>query len=636
MPAKPDSELWLAAVYRRARERTNELWLVQPMGGGALRSITFGQALDESRRIAAHLASRGYPPGSSIAILSQNCAHFVMMDLAIWMGGHVSVPLYPTMTPATIRYVLDHANARALFVGKLPAVPDGAIPDEIDGLSCALSPPNRFLRWEDVVATTAPLQRETERGAEEVGAILYTSGTTGRPKGVEHTFGAMAATTRCFGSLLDANASDRLVSYLPLAHTAERAFIEGASFASGARIYFCESLETFVADVQRARPTLFVGVPRIWVKLREGILAKIPEARLRRLLRTPILGEMVRRKVLSGLGLDRVRHCGTGAAPTPVELRDFFSRLGLDLLELYGMTENFGFSHLSLPGRLRRGWIAPPLPGVEARLGPDGEVEVKSPGTMRGYHRDPEATAAAFTSDGFLRTGDRGEIDGDGFLRIVGRTKEIFKTSKGKYVAPSAIENALLANSLCELACVMGTGEPQPFAVVVLSESARSRAASADARGPIRAELESLLASVNATLPSHEHLSRIVVSDAVWTVEDGLLTPTLKLRRDPIEARFAARAAAAPLGVSWLGGAAGAVRQQGVVSRRSMRATSIPRRKRFSPRSQALSGWTPSRSPSRSPPCPPCSWSTPTSCSARSTRGSVRTSCRRCRTGWSW
>lgn len=552
VPQTGAPEGWLAAVVRRGRERRDDTWMIQPMGDGSTRSYTFSEVVDQARRVAAYLAG-AYPRGSTIAVLSQNCAHFVMMDLAIWMAGHVTVPLYPTMPADAIRYVLDHCGARAIFVGKLAAPPaPAALPEGIGGLSCVLSPPTPFPRWEEIVARTAPLAGDFSRRDDEVVAILYTSGTTARPKGVEQTFGAMSATSRALLKVCPPTSDERLLSYLPLAHTAERLMVEGLSFETGARIFFCHSIETFAEDLRRARPTYFAGVPRVWIKLRDRVLERIPQPRLNRLLEMPIVGGMVRRRIVKQLGFDAIRYCGSGAAPCPPEVFDFFAALGIEMQELYGMTENFGYSHFCPRGAYRSGFIGPLLPGAEARLADDGEIQMKSPGVMRGYHRDEEATRAAFTADGFLRTGDRGEVGPDGYLRIVGRTKEIFKTSKGKYVAPAGIENALLATGLLELACVMGHGEPQPFAVATLAERMRSLDAGADGRRAVKAELEVLLETVNRALPPHERLSRLVLTDAPWSVEEGLLTPTLKLKRARIEERFAARAIVAPAGVSWL------------------------------------------------------------------------------------
>jgi len=548
-----DRELWLPTLLDRARKHPNDVWLVQPLGGGAIRSYTYARAMDEIRRIAGYLETCDFPRGTSIAILSQNCAHFVMMDVAIWLAGHVTVPLYPTMTPDAVRYVLEHSNSRLLFIGKLPATPaPESIPDGIECLSCEFSPPTSHRRWETIVTESPPIGYDAVRRGNEIGAILYTSGTTARPKGVELTFAAMASAVRSLIRICPPQGESRVLSYLPLAHTAERLTVEGVSFETGARIFFCHSLETFLDDLRRARPTVFAGVPRVWMKMRDRVLSRIPEARLFRLLRIPVVGGLVRRAIVHQLGFDALLYCGSGAAPCPPEVFGFFAALGIEMQELYGMTENFGYSHFCAPHAHREGFVGPPMPGVQARIGADGEIEMRSPGLMRAYHRDPEATAAAFTEDGFLRTGDRGEIGPDGYLRITGRTKEIFKTSKGKYVSPAPIENSLLGHGLLEAACVMGSGEAQPFAVVTLSESARSRDAAPDGHRAVEAELVALLDEVDAKLPPHERLSRLVVAPAPFTIEEGLLTPTLKMKRGPIEARFGARASSAPAGVSWL------------------------------------------------------------------------------------
>ncbi|MGQ0501410.1 MAG: AMP-binding protein [Panacagrimonas sp.] len=534
-------------------QRPEDIWLVQPMGGGLDRNYRFLDVVDEARRLASWLGSHHFPPGSAVAVLSQNCAHFLVMDLAIWMAGHVSVPLYPTMQADVARYVLDHCQAQAIFVGKLP--PDApalaAIPHALVGLRCVLSPslPDRYARWEDVIRDHPPCDPPT-LAPGDIATILYTSGTTGRPKGVEHSFGSLAAAVESLKQLFELGPNDRVLSYLPLAHIGERVLVEGMSFTQGLRVQFVESLETFANDLVRTRPTVFGGVPRIWTKLRDGVLAKLPEPWLGRLLAIPVLGRLMRAKIRRQLGLDAARFGLTGGAPLPADLGDFFESLGLPMVELYGMTENGAVSHCGRIGKRRRGRIGPPSPGVAVRFASDGEILVRSPAQMRGYHRDAAATTAAFTDDGWLRTGDRGEADPEGFLRVTGRVKEIFKTSKGKYVAPAGIENALCAGGLLEQACVMGAGEPQPFAAAVLAPVAQGGEGIDIAT--LTRRIEQLMADVNAGLPPHERLSRLVVLREPWTIDAGLITPTLKIRREPIEQRYAARVAAQPEGVSWI------------------------------------------------------------------------------------
>jgi len=256
-------------------------------------------------------------------------------------------------------------------------------------------------------------------------------------------------------------------------------------------------------------------------------------------LRVPIVRGLVRKKILRGLGLDQVRYALCGAAPVPPELLAWYGQLGLDILELYGMTENFAVSHLGRKAQRRTGYVGAPTPGVEQRISEEGEVQVKSPGTMLGYYEAPALTRELIDADGWIHTGDRGEVDDQGRLKITGRVKELFKTSKGKYVAPAPIENALLASALVEQACVTGRGLAQPIALVVLSPGARNTA-----RSEIATTLGALRGEINRTLDPHEHLDRLIVVTEEWTVDNGLLTPTMKLKRGAIEDRYGDKLAA--------------------------------------------------------------------------------------------
>jgi long-subunit acyl-CoA synthetase (AMP-forming) len=334
--------------------------------------------------------------------------------------------------------------------------------------------------------------------------------------------------------------NDRVLSYLPLCHVAERMFVELASIYAGQTIFFAESLETFLEDLKRARPTVMFGVPRIWTKFQMGVYSKMPAEKLDFLLKLPIIGRIVGKKVLVGLGLDAVRYTLSGAAPIPEALLNWYKRLGLDVLEVYGMTENCGYSHVCRPGKFKQGWIGQNSPGVEVRIAEDGEVQVRSGATMQGYYKDPEKTAETITADGFLRTGDKGEQDAEGNLRLTGRIKEIFKTSKGKYVAPAPIENRLGEHSRIEQVCVVGDGMAQPMALCVLSDAGRSEALN-DARGELENSLKKLLEEVNQRLDKHERLQRLVLVKEVWAVDNGFLTPTLKIKRAVVEGAYAER-----------------------------------------------------------------------------------------------
>jgi long-chain acyl-CoA synthetase len=516
-------------VLQFEAERPLEVWMTQPTGGGRVVDLRYGEVLDEARRIAAHLGSLRLAPGSRIAIFSKNCAWWLTADLAIWMAGHVSVPIYPNLTARSIRAIVDHAGVKVIFIGKLDSfhAMEPGIPAEVARIVMPLGPETSGARWGDIVRSTERVQGAPRRDPGDLATLMYTSGSTGAPKGVMHSFRSMCA-IRALIDRWQLTSQERAISYLPLAHTAERACLETSTFLVGFRVFFAETLETFLDDVRRARPTIFGSVPRLWLKFQAGVHDKLPRRKLAQLLRIPIVGAMVRRRVLMSLGLDQVRVAVCGSAPIPIEVVAWYQELGLPIVELYGMTENFAVSHLGSPEAHRPGYVGPPVKGVEQRLLETGEVLVKSPGLMLGYFNAEDATREVMDAEGWLHTGDRGVLSPDGQLRLTGRLKEIFKTTKGKYVAPAPIENLIVGSGLVEQACVVGADLPQPCALVAAPSAA-----------PAVGDLRALLARVNALLDPHERLGRIVVLPDEWTTENGLLTPTLKLRRAAIEEKYA-------------------------------------------------------------------------------------------------
>jgi long-chain acyl-CoA synthetase len=554
--------LALQRLYHWERTAADKVVLTQPLGGGAVRDYTWREVLDQSRRMAAHLLSLALPPGSRIALLSKNTAHWLFSDFAIWLAGHVSVPLYPTLAAGTIRQILMHSESRLLFVGKLDGW-EGMRAGVPEGLPCIAHPlapdsaRRAFTGWDDVVGRTAPLQGEPVRPADELCTIMYTSGTTGAPKGVMHSFGTFAWGVKAGLARVGAlDGTTRMLSYLPLSHVAERTLVEHGLLATGMHVYFAESLETFAKDLQRARPTVFFSVPRLWVKFQQGVHAKMPPAKLQRLLKIPLVGGLVRRKVLTAIGLQECRYASGGAAPMPPELLRWYRQLGLDLAEVYGMTENCGISHATLPGKQRPGTVGLPYEGVQSRIDPvSGEIQVKAPCLMLGYYKEPELTREAFTDDGWLRTGDKGALDAEGNLRITGRVKDLFKTSKGKYVAPAPIEDRLVTHGAVEACCVTGANLGQPLALVMLNADAAAQAASAEGRSALEASLGEHLKTINQDLDPHEQLDCLVLTTEPWTVDNDLVTPTFKVKRNRIEALFAThyeRWTAARKPVLWL------------------------------------------------------------------------------------
>jgi long-chain acyl-CoA synthetase len=497
--------------------------------------------MDQSRRMATHLQSQGFAPGSRIAILSKNCAHFFMAELAIWMAGHTTVAIFPTETADTVKYVLEHSEASLLFVGKLDTWPHQApgVPAKLPCVAFPLAPETGFETWDAIVANTAPMAGQPMRAPDDLAMLMYTSGSTGTPKGVMHSFaGASAAASGMATQLRERVKGDiRVLSYLPLAHIFERAWVECTSLIDGQiHIFFAESLDSFLADLQRARPTTFISVPRLWLKFQQGVFSKMPPKKLDRLLGIPILGRIVGRKVLTGLGLDQVQFAGSGSAPIPADLITWYKRLGLNLNEGYGMTEDFAYSFTSNQEQNAPGYVGVALPDVEARISPEGEILIKSPGQLVGYYKQPELDAQCFTEDGFFRTGDLGEIRADGLLKITGRAKEQFKTAKGKYVAPAPIENRINAHPMVELSIVSGVGQASAYAMVVLAETLRPRQNDASLRHEVEQELTRLLDTINASVADYERLQMIVIAQEPWSIENGCLTPTMKIKRARIEA----------------------------------------------------------------------------------------------------
>lgn len=528
----------LDVFYEREARHPRQRFLVQPIGGGQVETLTWADVGHQARCAAHWLRARELPPGSHIALISKNCAHWIIADLAIWMAGHVSVPLYPNLTAESVAQVLTHSESALAFIGKLDdwAGMAQGVPAGLPTISLPLHPPGEFdYSWADL-QSCSPIQDDPRPAAEQLATIIYTSGTTGLPKGVMHSFANLGFATSRGTQLFGLNENDRLLSYLPLCHVAERMFVELASIYTGQTVFFAESLETFITDLQRARPTAMFGVPRIWTKFQMGVYGKIPAQRLDFLLGLPFIGKRVGHKVLAGLGLDALRVALSGAAPLPQTLLAWYQKLGLDVLEVYGMTEGCGYSHICLPGRYKQGWIGQPCPEVEVRIDESGEVQVRSQANMLGYFKEPQKTAETLTADGFLRTGDKGEQDSEGRLRLTGRLKEIFKTSKGKYVAPAPIENRLAVHSRIEQVCVVGDGLSAPLGLCVLSTVNQQ-----EPRASLHASLEKLLEEVNAALDKHERLRRLVVVKDNWAVDNGFLTPTLKIKRNVIEDRYGAR-----------------------------------------------------------------------------------------------
>lgn len=523
--------------YEFEKKQPNKVFLRQPVGDSFI-DFTYAEAGRQARTLATYLNSLGLPKGSNIGLISKNCAHWIIADLAIMISGHVSVPFYATLTADQIRHVLEHSGCPVTFVGKLddwkgmkPGVSKNIISVQFPDYE---APDHDLVQWNDIMDENEPMTGEFRPSLDDLFTIIYTSGTTGNPKGVMMPFRAMAEALLKTRPLMRYDlAETRFFSYLPLCHIAERNLVESTCIMTGGTIYFAETLESFGKNLAAARPTHFLAVPRIWTKFQLGILSKMPQKKMDMFFRIPILGNIVKKKIREGLGLNDARLILTGAAPMPTTLIRWFRRLGIVIQEAYGMSENLGAVSMMPTDNIKDGTVGQLYPGMEVKTDPiTGEIATRSPWNMIGYYREPELTAQTIR-DGWLYTGDVGELDDEHFLKITGRVKEMYKTAKGEYVAPAQIEFGFSDNNLIEQICVAGQSLPQPVALVVLSDLGR-----AAHRDNVTQSLIETLNALNPKLHSYERVKKVVVVSDAWTVENNRLTPTMKIKRNVVEAHY--------------------------------------------------------------------------------------------------
>ena len=521
----------LEMMYKWEVEKANMVYLSQPIDGVS-HNWTYKDTMNEVRKMAAYIKSLNLDRNSKIAILSKNCAHWIMTDLAIMMSGHVSVPLYPNLNAETLNKILLHSETQLLFVGKLDEFGKmkSGIPEQ---MNCITYPfySEGYPKWNELTKDINPLKENIVREEQDLATIIYTSGTTGEPKGVMHKFFNFGfATTNAVQAI--PLKEESFFSYLPLCHIAERLLVEMGSIYTGGKVYFAESLDTFASNLAEASPSVFLGVPRIWTKFQQGILSKLPQNKLNILLSIPLVSTLIKKKIQKGLGLSKANNIFTGAAPTPAPLIKWFERLGITIQEAYAMTENTCYSHVSFKNKIKIGSVGQALPYCEVKLSERNEILIKHDALMDGYYKEGGQTNETI-KNGWLHTGDEGEIDENGFLTITGRVKDIFKTSKGKYVAPSPIEMKLSVNKNIEQVCIVGYSVPQPIALITLSEIGLSKQ-----KEDLIKSLEKTLKIVNTKLDAHERLHNIVVVNEEWNIENKLLTPTMKIKRNSIEKKY--------------------------------------------------------------------------------------------------
>lgn len=531
----PPNEL----ILKWAQERPNEVYLKQIINRQFV-EFTYADVADKALKLVSALQSLGLEPGDKIALISKNCAEWFITDLALMLGDYISVPIFPTAGSDTIEHCITHSGSKALIAGKLD---DSTATTEVmnklsDLISISLpydSAPACQHEFTTLIEDQAPSELRPEHYDDKLMSIVYTSGTSGLPKGAMLTYGAFNWSSQKLIEHLgvDSDGNDRLMSYLPLAHITERVYIFGTSIREGVITAFPESLDTFIEDVKMQRPTLFISVPRLWTVFQQRIQEKLPQKKLNILLKIPFINSLIKKKLADGLGLNEARILGCGSAPVSPALLEWYRSVGLNITEAWGMTESFAYSTLNYPFKADKiGSVGNAGPGVELKLAEDEEILVRSQGMFAGYYNNDEATKESFNEDGWLHTGDIGSIDSDGYLTIQGRKKDTFKTAKGKFVAPVPIEKKLFEYSKVEMMCLIGSGLPAPILLAIPHAYPNFDPARYEKRAA------RVIERMNQTLESHEQIKGVLMVKEPWSIENGILTPTLKIKRHILEKKY--------------------------------------------------------------------------------------------------
>lgn len=528
--------------YDWESKAANEPFLRQPFGDN-WEITTWGEAGQTARKLATGLKSLGLPPKSHIGLVSKNCREWIIADIAIIMAGYISVPLYPTLDAKQINEVIRLGDVEALIVGKIEnweAMKDG-IPDGMPMITMphyeGASKITEGQQWDDFINKFDPIKEVHVPNMDDTWTIIFTSGTTGTPKGVVLTYRVLDSTslpTEKDNPLkLGRDGSDRFFSFLPLNHIAERVVVEMTCMRYGGTISFAESLQTFAKNLSETQPIVFFAVPRIWTKFQLGILKKMPQKKLNTLLKIPIVSGMIKKKIKTGLGLAKARSCVSGAAMLPETLKNWYKSIGVDIMIGYGMTENCAISTSLMPEDNKPGSVGKAQVGAEIKIEEGtNEILMRGPYMMTGYYKDPEKTAETI-KDGWLHTGDQGRMDKDGFLWITGRVKDTFKSAKGQFIVPAKLEKGFEDNSDIEQICIVGLGCPQPIALIVPSEIGLAKS-----KKDLRASLNTTLKEANKKFENYQRVSTIVIVRDQWGVENNLLTPTLKVKRNVVSQRY--------------------------------------------------------------------------------------------------
>ena len=539
-----NQELFEFKFYEWEKQLKDKPYLKQPFGD-KWEEYTWGEVGDMARRLATGLKSLNLREGAHIGIYSKNCREWIISDLAIVMAGYVSVPFFPSLNGKELAYIMDYGDVDALFIGKIETwdqikddLPEG-MPlikfPHYDGCSNV----TKGHEWFKFIDSHEPMQNPNKPKLSDLWTIIFTSGTTGNAKGVMLTYQAIDGIkvvlddpNNPLGIKHDGN--NDFISYLPLNHIFERVVIEWCSFRYGGTISFVESLDTFAKNLKAVQPHVFAAAPRVWTKLQLGLLTKFPQKKLDKLLKIPLLSSLLKKLIKKGLGFSKARIVVSGSAPMPVELIEWFRKVGVYITNGYGMTENCAICS-SVDGRdfEKLHTVGQPQKGVELRIDKEtGEILMKGPFIMKGYYKNEELTNTTLRG-GWLHTGDKGFLDEDNYLHITGRVADSFKTSKGEYIEPLTLEQYFVNINEIEEVCVVGLGIAQPLCLIQLSEIGKNTS-----KEVISKMLKDRLAEVNSDLVNYKKISTLIIVKDEWTQQNGIVGPTQKLKRGAIEDKY--------------------------------------------------------------------------------------------------
>jgi len=539
-----NQELFEFKFYEWEKKFRDNPYLRQPFGD-EWEEYTWGKVGDMARRLATGLKSLGLRDGAHIGIYSKNCREWIISDLAIVMAGYVSVPFFPSLNGKELSYIMEYGDVDALFLGKIETWEDikNDLPNDMPMITFphykGCSEVTRGFKWHDFINSYEPIQNPNKPKLSDLWTIIFTSGTTGNAKGVMLTYQAIDGIkvvlddpNNPLGIKHDGN--NDFISYLPLNHIFERVVIEWCSFRYGGTISFVETIDTFGKNLKAVQPHVFAAAPRVWTKLQVGILSKFSQKTLDILLNIPLISGLLKKLIKKGLGFTRTRIAVSGSAPMPVELIEWFRKVGIFITNGYGMTENCAICS-SVDGKDfgKLNTVGKPQKGVDLKIDEEtGEILMKGPFVMIGYYKNEELTEQTLRG-GWLHTGDKGFLDEDNYLHITGRVADSFKTSKGEYIEPLTLEQYFVNINEIEEVCVVGLGIAQPICLIQLSEIGKKCS-----NEEITNLLLDRLNEVNSEVVNYKKISTLIVVKEQWSQENGIVGPTQKLKRGKIQDKY--------------------------------------------------------------------------------------------------